>query len=196
MDETTGTSLWSYISSWKRDPEILGESGSESNLHVDVPAHREEAKGTLKNPLVPESEDVVKRRRMRAGFKERAKNVGKGIKTANDVAVAATTPTKVGSNLLPQMSNLSTPGGIGLILGAVLFILFAITPAPGHSITRLQLIFKALMGQAQLGDSTSSSGSVNYTSTSPNNPILQALSPTGQYLPGGIYIPGSGVPTT
>lgn len=74
----------------------------------------------------------------------------------------------------PSVKNLPTPGGIALLLGIVLFILFAISKT-GNGYTRLQLIWFAISGTAQY-DATSGSSNTQ--------PALPSGAAGGEYIPG------------
>lgn len=69
------------------------------------------------------------------------------------------TPIEQATALVPNVSDIPVPtGGVGLLLLIALLIAFSIMPAPGQNVTRLVLIWKALIGQATLGASSNSSG--------------------------------------
>lgn len=51
---------------------------------------------------------------------------------------------------VPKLNDLPTPGSVGLLLLLILFLLFAIVPAPGHSQSRLMLIWGALLGKNKM----------------------------------------------
>lgn len=54
---------------------------------------------------------------------------------------------------VPDLDSFPT-GGVSLLIFLALFVVFAITTAPGQSMTRLQLLWASIMGNATLGDST------------------------------------------
>lgn len=61
---------------------------------------------------------------------------------------------------VPSISSLPTPGGIGLLLFIILFLLFAITKNSSGQ-TRLQLVWSSIMGNATWGNSgQTSDGSI------------------------------------
>lgn len=69
------------------------------------------------------------------------------------------TPIEQATALVPKVSDVPVPtGGVGLLLFIALLIAFAIMPAPGQGMTRLVLIWKALIGQATLPGGASGSG--------------------------------------
>ncbi|WP_067936769.1 hypothetical protein [Alicyclobacillus kakegawensis] len=62
---------------------------------------------------------------------------------------------------LPRLSDLPTPGGIGLLLFVIGFILFAVTPGKG-GLSRLSLVWGSLLGTVTYdanGGQTSGGGS-------------------------------------
>lgn len=64
------------------------------------------------------------------------------------------------SAAIPALDEIPTPkGGIAIMLCIALLLIFAIVPAPGQHITRLSLIWKAIVGQASLSDGSSGNGS-------------------------------------
>lgn len=58
---------------------------------------------------------------------------------------------------IPSLSDLPTPGGIALMLGITLFILFALTPTSQGS-SRLGLMWAALLGRASYAGAGSGTG--------------------------------------
>lgn len=76
---------------------------------------------------------------------------------------------------VPSLSDVPVPkGGVGIMLAIGLLIVFAIVPAPGQSITRLALIWKAITGQATLGDGTASNAT-HTPSGMPSIPTIQGI---------------------
>lgn len=111
------------------------------------------------------------------------------------------TPLEAATALVPKASDVPVPtGGVGLLLFIALLIAFAIMPAPGQSVTRLVLIWKALIGQATLSGGSSSGGSDPYgqytngqTTTAgagswnPYHITPPAVAPGSAWNPYGIY---------
>ncbi len=106
-------------------PDVVTENGVE----VEIPK-------TIEEPL----EEVAE--------KTENKLVHKGLQTAEQLPSAI----KSGINAIPVV------GGIGILLGAIIFILFALKPVEGleddegKGVTRLGLIWRVLIGRAEMQD--------------------------------------------
>lgn len=82
--------------------------------------------------------------------------------TGSDAAIAATNVVAgiagsvgtVGDSIEQWANNLPTPGGIAILLGVLLLLLWAVIPvnsSNGQSYTRLQLLFYTLTGRTSIG---------------------------------------------
>lgn len=73
----------------------------------------------------------------------------------------------------PKLSDMPTPGGIGVLLFTVIFILFAFTTnASGY--TRLQLLWAAFMGNATLGGVDTSTGTSTASTQTGDGSLITA----------------------
>jgi ABC-type cobalt transport system substrate-binding protein len=82
---------------------------------------------------------------------------------------------KILGSTVPTLEDIPTPpsGGVGLLLFISLLVVFAITPVAGMGMTRLSLVWQALLGNYSIGGggSSSSSGSSGSGNSSQSNPL-------------------------
>jgi hypothetical protein len=92
---------------------------------------------------------------------------------------------------VPSLNNFPT-GSVGLLVLIALFLVFAIVPAPGQRMSRLQLLWQAFLGNATFGEALSGE--------SPDGHIINTPNPDGSpgwTLPNNDWIhpPAVGSPT-
>lgn len=130
-----------------------------------------------------------------------AVETSKGLSVETPAAVqdaqdkAATTSGASLGNLvkLPNLKDVPVPsGGVGILVLIALLIVFAIAQAPGQNVSRLVLIWQALLGQASLGgdgSTTATQSSIAAAAAQPWNPYHitpPSVAPGSAWNPYGI----------
>jgi hypothetical protein len=108
-------------------------------------------------------------------------------------------------DFVPSLDDLPT-GSVGLMVLIALFLVFAIVPAPGQNMSRLQLLWQAFLGNASFGDAISGGGNDagkvlgyadQYNAPPPlingNYPDF-SVPPAGDAPPHVGYVPGTNYP--
>lgn len=134
----------------EKAPEVVTENGIEVELPQKI------------NDAVDNTADTTEN-----------KLVHNGLKTAEELPNAI----KNGINSIPII------GGIGLLLGIILFILFALKPIDGmedeegNPVTRLKLIWRVLIGRAELNEEVTEGEETD----TPNTKVETAIN-VGSYV--------------
>lgn len=129
---------------------------ARQNLRAYALSDQEIAEAQAKDPengLIVDKPQAVK------DSQEKASESGEGKKSGVKSTVKATAKTvDKATSLIPKAKDVPVPkGGVGLLLTIALIIVLAINTAPGQSVSRLMLIWKAVIGKASLGDSSQAS---------------------------------------
>jgi Fe2+ transport system protein B len=97
---------------------------------------------------------------------ERANELEKTRLLAQTVQQSAKQSLQPSVNFL---NSLPKPGGIGLLILALIFFLLVILPVNKQGDTRLKLLWRTITGQTYLADKAASTGDTKGTSNSSNN---------------------------